>query len=77
VFNIVGNVLSDTASFIFASIPPAPSTPPQDDPLLTSSTQIGVTYSAITSQDESGGAPILSYNLQMDDSNGHFTTITN
>jgi len=75
VFNSVGNSLSETASYVLASIPPAPSSAPADDTLVTSSQLIKVDYNVISTSEETGGSPILSYNLQMDDSAGHFSDI--
>ena len=76
-FNVVGDFLSETASFIFAAKPAAPALAPTDELLVTSSTQISVNYLEISDLEEAGGSPILSYNLQMDDSNGLFTDIDN
>jgi hypothetical protein len=63
VFNIVGNSLSETASFVFATNPQAPSTQPVDDADVTSSTLIKVDYQALETLVETQGSPILSYNL--------------
>lgn len=67
--------MSETASYVLASIPPAPSSAPTDDVSVTSSQLIKVDYLARSTSEETGGSPILSYNLQMDDSAGDWTDI--
>jgi hypothetical protein len=59
----VGNSLSETASYLFARRPLAPSTAPTDDVLVTSATQIKVDYLSLDTIVDTQGAPILSYNL--------------
>ena len=49
--NVVGNLLSDTASFVFAAVPSSPAVAPFDDPLVTSFSQIKIDYLAITDLD--------------------------
>ncbi len=46
-----------------ATVPPAPLFAPTDDILTTNSTNIRVEYKLLTSEMETGGATILSYNL--------------
>lgn len=63
-------------SYIFAAVPFAPSSAPADDALVTSQTQIKVDYQVIDQLSETGGSYILAYNLQMDDSAGNFTDVS-
>lgn len=48
VFNVVGSSLSETASFVLASIPPAPLTGPVDDTSITSKSLIKVDFAEIS-----------------------------
>ena len=54
---------SDTSSYIFGSVPPAPTNPVVDDITVTSSEMIRVTYPELTDSTDIGGSTILSYNL--------------
>jgi len=54
-FNIVGSSLSNTASFVFAAVAPAPTTGPVNDPLVTSSEQIRVEFAEMATAAETGG----------------------
>lgn len=72
--NSIGDTDSDTSTFILAGIPAAPLVAPTNT--SQSSTSISLSYNALTTTLETGGAPILSYNLQMDDGlGGAFTDL--
>lgn len=63
--NAIGGTVGTTAEYILATIPSAPSLAPIQVPSLTSSTQITVLLTELTTDSETGGAPIISYALQM------------
>ena len=57
---------------MLASIPSAPSAGPVNDESISSDTQIKVDFAALSLESETGGSTILSYNLQIDESDGVF-----
>lgn len=57
--------LSSVYTFSSRDVPSKPISAPQNS-LTTDSTNIGITYHAIT---QNGGAPILNYNIYIDDGN--------
>jgi len=63
-FNAVGSTKGISSSYILATPPAAPSSAPADLASMTSSTQITVTLTALTGDAQTGGASILSYELQ-------------
>ena len=67
-YNLVGSVESNTASYILAAIPATPSLAPIEVAVTDSSISVRITE--LTATAETGGATILSYNLQMDDGTG-------
>jgi hypothetical protein len=71
-YNHVGSTTSNSASYILASVPTAPVLAPDNDPDTSDDTQIKVDFAALSLQSETGGSTILSYNLQMDQSDGVF-----
>ena len=74
-FNVVRSSLSDTSSYIFGSVPPAPTQAVTDDQTVTSSELIRVTYPELTDLADIGGSTILSYNLQVDDGAADFVDV--
>jgi hypothetical protein len=63
--NAIGGTVGTSVSYILATIPSAPSLAPILVPASTSSTQVTVLLTALTTDAETGGAPITSYGLQM------------
>lgn len=61
---------SETVSYILADIPSAPANGPQDTVTETTSSQIKVSFDPLTTEAQTGGSSILSYNLQVDDGLG-------
>ena len=68
-FTIEGSVDSDIATIILGDVPEAPSTEPVLDVALSTATKLIVNYPALGST-ETGGLPILSYSIEMDDGQG-------
>lgn len=66
-YNINGKTLSDTVGFVFGSEPDAPIDAPVSDLTVSSTNQLRITYTGITN---SGGSPIISYSLEVDDGKG-------
>jgi hypothetical protein len=73
-FNEMGQLQSDTGSYILASVP----APPTSGPSMVSQSghSISIIYQALTTISQTGGSVIMGYNLQMDDGmGGSFTDI--
>jgi hypothetical protein len=68
----VASTISNSASYVLASIPSVPSTGPINDGSVSSETQIKVDFAALSLESETGGSSILSYNLQIDEADGVF-----
>ena len=64
-FNREGSSYSQTATFTLAGVPQAPSVAPIDDPNVTSNTRIGVRLTALTTVTQTGGSPVLFYEVSM------------
>jgi hypothetical protein len=73
-FNLVGSTKSESAAFLFAAVPPAPAQAPWDDPDVTTSEQIKVSFAAVEALAETGGSQILEYELSVDDAAATFAT---
>lgn len=58
--------LSSVYTFSSRDVPSKPSAAPSNDPSVTSSSTIGFTYLPII---KDGGAPIMNYNIYIDDGN--------
>ena len=71
-FNDVGSTASNSASYKLAAAPTAPALAPDNDPDVSDDAQIKVDFAALSLLTETGGSEILSYNLQMDRSDGVF-----
>lgn len=61
--NAIGGTIGTSSSYILATNPPAPASAPAPVPGLTSSAQITVLLTALSTESETGGAPITSYAL--------------
>jgi len=66
-YNINGQTWSESAGFVFGSVPSTPSDAPISDLTVSSSSQLRITYLGVT---QNGGSPIISYSLELDDGNG-------
>jgi len=67
-YNVIGSVFSTAgASFTLADLPSDPTLAPASDESFTTDTQIKIDIAPITS---TGGSPILSYSLEVDDGQG-------
>lgn len=67
-YNRMGEVSSDTSSYVLASEPAAPANGPFK--LSQSGSEIAIRYDALTTTAQTGGSVVLGYNLQMDDGMG-------
>lgn len=70
----MGSISSPALQFVLASIPPKPTPAPSVDPAGTTVSSIKVNFA--NTNTDTGGAPVLLYELQMDDGlSGEFSTI--
>jgi hypothetical protein len=75
-FNVEGSAYSETASFVLAGVPQAPSVDPIEETDETTSSQVALRLTSMTSLAETGGSPILLYEVAMK-SDGVWNVIQN
>ena len=70
----MGSISSPALQFVLAGIPPKPTPAPSVDPSGTTVSAIKVNFA--NTNTNTGGSPVLLYELQMDDGeSGEFATI--
>mmetsp|Transcript_23478 Transcript_23478/g.36174 ORF Transcript_23478/g.36174 Transcript_23478/m.36174 type:complete len:142 (-) Transcript_23478:1480-1905(-) len=75
-YNQAGTTQSSSLSVVLASLPGTPSSSPATVASITGTSQLGLEISAFSTDAETGGTPILQYDIQYDDgAKGSYTSV--
>lgn len=74
--NSAGSTYSKTSSFILAGLPPMPASSPTQNVATTTSSQIGLSWTELSTQTQTGGSTILDYEVMIE-INGSYISVVN